>query len=385
MARDATLEPGRQGYSKVIIWSLISILVLGAVPFFTVSSSQTVLEIENEAPVASAGDDITGYLVNEKITLDGTGSTDEDLDNCTWIWESTTHPDITVTPLNDSTPSFTIEDEGTITFVLTLRDPQGLESQDQVDVIVEENQDPRITISSPSPSGMDGPFYEISTPIEFSANGTTDPEDRTLQYKWESNVSGQLSTRKFFMRKMTVLGWHRITLNVSDPNDGYSIEIFDIKVREDPEPPTARIFLKPSRPDLEYAKSEQITLDASGTIDPNTDDTLKTMNFTWRTNLSGGRILGYGAVLPVHLEEGHHNITLMVADLDDLEDEAWVNIEVYNQPPEAMISAPGMKLRGGVPTVNVSQPAEFTASLSSDPDDDELTFHWDFGDGAFET
>lgn len=385
LVRDATLEPEKTGYSKVIIWSLITILLVGAMPFLLGSSSQSTMEIENERPIADAGDDITGYLLNEEVTLDGTGSLDEEIENCTWSWESTTHPDITVSPPNSSNPSFIIADVGTITFLLTLRDPQDLSSTDQVDVIVEENQPPRVSISSPSPSGMDGPFYEISTPIEFSANGTTDPEDRPLSFNWSSNVSGQLSTKKFFTRTMSSLGWHRLTLNVSDPNDGYTVETFDIKVREDPEPPSARIFLKPSRPDLRYAKSEGITLDGTATIDPNTGDTQTTMNFTWRTNISGGMIIGYGAVLTTHLAEGHHNVTLDVLDTDGLEDSAWIGIEVFNNPPRAQISAPDIKLRAGVPTVNVSQPAEFIAGLSSDPDGDELTFHWDFGDGASET
>ncbi|MEA3559818.1 MAG: PKD domain-containing protein, partial [Candidatus Thermoplasmatota archaeon] len=154
-----------------------------------------------------------------------------------------------------------------------------------------------------------------------------------------------------------------------------------IKIREDLSPPEASIYLKPSRPTMEYLKSEFITLDGSQTIDANTGEQL---NFTWSTNLSGGIILGYGEELELKMDEGHHNITLLVVDSDGLEGISWVHITVLNTAPRALISTPGMKFRAGEPTVNVSEKASFSATLSSDQDMDELVFFWDFGDSTTE-
>jgi hypothetical protein len=297
---DITCETYTGRNSKVIIWSVSLLLLLTAITFFPISSSVSPLEGENLEPQVDAGDDILDLLMNEVATLNGTASIDEDLFNCTWNWESTTHPNITFLPDNSSTPSFTITDEGTITIRLTITDPFGLGSTDEVDVIVTENQPPKIIIASPPPSGSEGPFYVISDPVEFSANGTNDPEDRELTYRWTSNRTAvTLSSEKYFSIGLDDLGRHTITLNVSDPNGGSSQENVSILVREDPDPPVANIYLKPSRADLRYGKSEIITFDGSGTTDSNTFDTLQSMNFTWATNISSGKVIGWGPVIEV--------------------------------------------------------------------------------------
>ncbi len=353
---------------------LLVLLALSAVAV-PPSGSGSIFQ-ENEPPVADAGQDMTGVLENDVVSLNGSASTDEDIENCTWVWESTTHPNITVTPSNSSTPSFTVPEAGTIVFRLNLTDPHGLYSTDDVRVVVDENSDPDPMIASPPPSGPDGPFIQISTPIEFSANGSADPEGRELSYRWSSNLSGQLSTSKYFTTTLGVLGWHRITLNVSDPNGGWARESVDIKIREDMLPPEASIYISPSRPSKEYLKSEVITLDGRQTTDPNTDEIL---NFTWRSNVSD--LLGYGEVLEVSLGEGYHNISLQVVDSDDLQSIDWIHIRIVNTPPRAFISTTEMKFRDGDPTVNVSEEAFFSAYTSSDDDGDDLEFLWEFGDG----
>ncbi|MGA1872647.1 MAG: PKD domain-containing protein [Thermoplasmatota archaeon] len=336
-----------------------------------------------DPPVADAGDDITGHLLNDVVMLNGSGSSDEEIELCTWEWESTTHPEIVASPENSSTPTFTVTVEETITFQLTLTDPAGQFSIDTVDVIVEANEPPRITIASPSPTGSEGPFYERSRPIEFSANGTSDPEgrDEELTYLWTSNVSGQLSTQRFFTTVIPDLGWHRITLKVDDLNGGSSEEVLDIRIREDPFSPEASIFIRPTRSDLRYGKSELITFDASSTKDANSFDTIDTLNFTWMTDLPADTILGYGPIVQAALIEGVHNITLEVEDTDGLTDRDWIIIESFNSPPEADIRAVDIRLRASVPTLNESEAGEFSASRSSDPDGDELDYGWDFGDG----
>ncbi|MGA1792693.1 MAG: PKD domain-containing protein [Thermoplasmatota archaeon] len=340
-----------------------------------------------EPPVADAGDDITGVLMNDIVMLNGSRSSDEELELCTWEWESTTHPEIEVSPANSSTPTFTVSVVGTITFQLTLTDPSGQFSVDTVDIIVDVNEPPRITIGSPAPTGSEGPFYMRSTPIEFTANGTSDPEGRDAQltYRWTSNVSGQLSTKRYFKAVLTELGWHRITLRVEDGNGGSSEESLDIKVREDPFAPQVSISVRPSRTDLRYGKSELVTLDASGTKDANSFDTIKTMNFTWRTDLPAPVVIGYGPVVSTTFQEGPHNITLEVEDTDGLTDSDWINIWSFNRPPEAIIKTVGIKLRGSLPTLNESEAGEFSAALSSDPDGDDLKYQWDFGEGSTAT
>jgi PKD repeat protein len=83
-------------------------------------------------------------------------------------------------------------------------------------------------------------------------------------------------------------------------------------------------------------------------------------------------------------EEGHHSLRVVldemnkVRETDEGNNEATVEFEVEeyweNRPPKAD--------GGNDRTGYVGQPVLFTAMYSSDPDDDELTYTWDYGDGT---
>ncbi len=368
----------RPGKGKVsvrtipLFLAITALLFTAIIPLNSIGSEEGAPFIDNLPPVADAGEDITSVLLNEIVVLNGSGSTDEELENCTWEWTSTSHPSITLENGNSSMPHFTVEyEDTTIMFELKLIDPQGLNSTDEVQVTVDENQDPRARIQLPLPSG--DPYIEGSV-MEFTANGTSDTETETdlLSYDWRSNVSGYLSDQIFFHMALWDLGWHKISLNVSDPNGGWGVDEVEILVRETPMEPIAEInkLILKKYPSKFYQKGEVITLDGSRTTDPNL---VEELNLTWRTNLSGGRVLGYGEKLNVTLAEGIHNITLTAADLDELTSVDWVVIEVRNRPPVAIIYGPGM--------VNVSEGAIFRTDLSYDPDGDELEFTWYFEGG----
>ncbi len=368
----------RPGTGKVslrtipLFLAITALLFTAIIPLNSVGSEEGTPFADNLPPVADAGEDVTGALMNDLVVLNGSASTDEELENCTWEWTSTSHPSITLENGNSSMPSFTVEyEDTTIVFELKLIDPQGSNSTDDVQVIVDQNLDPRASIQLPLPSG--DPYVE-GTVMEFTANGTTDQETDTalLLFDWRSNVSGYLSDRIFFHTALWDLGWHTISLNVSDPNGGWDMAEVEILIRETPMEPIAEInkLTLKKYPTKFYLKDEVIALDGSRTTDPNNEDDL---NLTWRTNLSGGRILGYGEKLNITLEEGIHNITLMATDLDSLTSVDWVDIEVRNRPPVAIIYGPGI--------VNVSEEATFRTSLSYDPDGDELEFTWYFEGG----
>lgn len=367
-------RPGTGGVSIKTIPLLLAItalLLTAIVPLNSVGSEGAPF-VENLPPAADAGEEITGALMNDIIVLNGSASTDEDLENCTWEWTSTSHPSIVLENGNSSIPSFTVEHEDTtIVFELKLIDPQGLNSTDEVQVIVEMNQDPRARIQLPIPSG--DPYVE-GTVMEFTANGTSDTETHSdlLSYDWRSNVSGYLSDQIFFHRALWDLGWHTISLNVSDPNGGWDVAEVEILIRETPMEPIAEInkLILKKFPTKFYLKDEVITLDGSRTTDPNIEDEL---TLIWRTNLSSGEVLGYGEKLNVTLEEGIHNITLTATDLDELTAIDWVHIEVRNRPPVAIIHGPEI--------VNVSEEATFKTDLSYDPDGDEIQFTWYFEGG----
>lgn len=341
---------------------------------------------DNEPPVADAGADYSDVLLNEVHMLDGSNSTDEDIENCTWLWECTSHTGVEIQDSDSPVAFYTVFTEEPIVFRLTVTDPEGLWDTDEIRVTPAINNDPVLDTLSilPADSGPEGPFYEIGTPVEFNATSVTDAESslEELSFSWSSDVPGEgaFPAEPAFFRKMNILGWHNITLAVSDPNGGHSELVKRIYVREDPLPPTASFTIWPIR--SVYDKGEKITLDASATSDPNSFDTLETMNFTWSTNLTGGRVLGYGCTLDISAEEGDQNISLEVTDADGLRSTAWEHLLVVNQPPSAVITTPGMGERNGVRTVNVSQTASLSGWMSSDPNGDRLEYLWDLGDGS---
>mgnify|MGYP002394882614 CR=1 FL=1 len=340
------------------------ILFISSITVGTTGETSEPLQ-ENLPPTADAGDDIGGILINDLVEMDGSNSTDEDVDNCSWEWTCTSHPWVEITDSESPIAYFTANFTGEVEFTLTVEDPQGLNSTDDLIVTVDENSDPEPEIHAPLPSG--DPYIQ-GTPIEFSANGSRDPEGRELSFMWKSNVSGDLSQNKFFHTLLDELGWHTIILNVSDPNGGWAIDEVGIYIREPMIEPEA--FFSDLRE--MYYKGDIIKLDGSLSYDGNEGDTL---NFTWRTNLTE-EVLGYGPIINVTLDEGYHNISLLVTDMDGLTDMYWDHILVKNRLPIAVIDAPSI--------VNVSQEARLSGFRSLDPDGDELEYLWEFGDGGSE-
>ena len=76
---------------------------------------------------------------------------------------------------------------------------------------------------------------------------------------------------------------------------------------------------------------------------------------------------------------GNKTVTLTVSD-GNASDSASITVTVTtttpNRPPTAVIS-------GGNKTVNINSSVSFDGSSSDDPDDDNLTYTWSFGSGAY--
>lgn len=367
------------GRGYLIPFLIISLLVV-SIPLYS-----DVAYGANEAPFADAGEDIADVLLNEVHMLDGSNSTDEDLGNCTWLWECTSHTDVDITNSDQPIASFTVFTEEQITFQLTITDSEDEFDTDEILVTPKINEDPSMDTGSilPMDTGAEGPFYEISIPIEFNATSVTDFESTRdqLTFTWSSDVSGEGSfpSTAAFTRTMINLGWHNITLTVDDPNGGSAQIVKLIKVREDQAAPIAKMAVFPIR--SIYDKGEVLTLDATRTEDINSFDDMETMNFSWTSNITGMEMIGYGAVLDFVPVEGYSNITLTVTDTDGLTSTAYQHIQVINQAPTAEITTPEMAYRGTMRTVNVSQLGSFSGFRSIDPNNDELQFVWDFGDG----
>jgi PKD repeat protein len=143
----------------------------------------------NWPPEANAGQD---HYVSEGtlVTLNGTGSRDEEGDAFTYQWSlvSSTGPAVTLSSTTSATPSLATISGGSYTFMLTVTDAQGASSSDTVNVQVYD--------VSPQVSATGGALDEGST---FTSSGSfTDPGVNT----WTARVNYGDNT-----------GWQPLVLN----------------------------------------------------------------------------------------------------------------------------------------------------------------------------
>jgi PKD repeat protein len=112
------------------------------------------------------------------------------------------------------------------------------------------------------------------------------------------------------------------------------------------------------------AEGRTVTFDASASSDPDGDD----LTYTWDFG-DGNR--GDGEVVEHTFDEaGTYDVHMSVSD-GDTKDTVYKSLSVENAAPSATFEA----------TSNGTE-AYFDADESTDPDDSNLTYTWDFGDGT---
>jgi K319L-like, PKD domain len=146
-------------------------------PFNACSTASVTITVAapNHTPVANAGADQTvnsGALVS----LDGTGSTDPDLDPLTFAWTQTAGPSVTLSGANTATPSFTAPTgPATLTFQLQVCDPFNACSTDSVTITV-----------NGTPTANAGADQTVVSGATVNLNGTasSDPDGDALTFAW---------------------------------------------------------------------------------------------------------------------------------------------------------------------------------------------------------
>ena len=93
---------------------------------------------DTKSPVADAGDDVE-VEPGAQVTLDGSGSSDPNGDRLTFAWTQTAGETVTLSGTDRARLSFTAPaTPGSLTFRLTVTDPDGLSDTDEVTVLVGE-------------------------------------------------------------------------------------------------------------------------------------------------------------------------------------------------------------------------------------------------------
>ncbi|GJM63802.1 glycoside hydrolase family 48 protein [Persicobacter diffluens] len=116
-----------------------------------------------------------------------------------------------------------------------------------------------------------------------------------------------------------------------------------------------------------------VQFDGSESYDPNEGDSL---TYFWEFGDGGSS----NEISPSYIFEmaGTYTTTLTVTDIAGLSDTAALSIQVKTPGNEAPVAAFSASPESGMAPLSVT----FDASASSDPNGDELTYQWNFGDGT---
>ena len=141
--------------------------------------------------------------------------------------------------------------------------------------------------------------------ITLDGSGSSDPNNDIASYEW-FNGNQSLGTGVNLAVNLPV-GSNTITLVVTDQMNNSDQDTVVITVNAGPQAPTANAGADQVVIDTDNNGIETITLDGSGSSDPDND----IANYEW---FNGNQSLGTGANLAVNLPIGSNTITLVVTD-----------------------------------------------------------------------
>jgi hypothetical protein len=230
----------------------------------------------NRPPIADAGSDLT---VNEAetVTLNGSGSTDPDGDPLTYQWGQVAGTSVLLNAADPIRPTFSaplvVAGGETLTFLLTVADGKGHQSDDFVNVTV-KNQN-RI------PSADAGPDQTVSefSIVKLDGSSSFDPDGESLTYSW-MQVGGQAVSLSNANQAITTFTAPSVVstdvmltfqLTVSDGID-VAANTVTVRVQNVNHAPTAD-----AGPDRSVEEGSVVIFDATHSSDPDGD----ALNYAW--------------------------------------------------------------------------------------------------------
>lgn len=279
--------------------------------------------------------------------------------------------------------------EGTYSVSLKVRDGyHSVSEPDTITVIVYNNPpvaEPAIHSSTPSP-------IRPNTSVKFDGSDSWDPDDEDnstaiLNYTWTFQYGGEVTlygvTPTFTFSNTVYTEVYTVTLTVTDPFGEYDAKDLDVTVVNDR--PTAIPDIDnspPIRPDT------VVQFNGGGSYDDNGDGIA---NYSWDISYNNKYVENIYVKLygknPTYVFddvscETPVTVILNVTDIFGAKSTNSNNTMQFtiinNRPKDVEI------LQGDNVTVHVGYPVTLTGS-GVDPDDDDLYYSWDFGDGTTPT
>lgn len=149
---------------------------------------EVVFDVSNTPPIADAGDDQVADA-GERVTLDGSGSSDPDGDSLTFEWEQVGGVPVTLSAPDQEQTSFVAPNaDDVLEFELTVDDGRGGLAADRVKVQIQ-------SVSENVPPVADaGDDQIVDRNADVALNGTlsTDPEGLPLAYSWAQTAGPEV-------------------------------------------------------------------------------------------------------------------------------------------------------------------------------------------------
>ena len=323
----------------------------------------------NSPPAASAGLD-QAVNVGQTVMLDGSGSTDPNGDPLTYAWSFVSRPAGSVAALSNVAavqPTFVADVAGSYTVQLIVNDGQANSPPDTVLVTAAPAQN----LPPVANAGLDQ-AVNVGQTVTLNGSGSTDPNGDPLTYAWSfvsrpagsaAALSNVAAVQPTFVAD--VAGSYTVQLIV---NDGQANSPPDtVLVTTGNLPPVANAGL-----DQAVNVGQTVTLNGSGSTDPNGDPLTYAWSFVSRPAGSAAALSNVAAVQPTFVADvaGSYTVQLIVNDGQ------------ANSPPDTVIiSAAAGNLRptanaGPDQTVTVGTTVTLDGSASSDPEGHALTYRW---------
>jgi len=224
----------------------------------------TVKDVNNQLPVADAGNNVTITLPNNTVNVDGTASYDPDGTITAYKWTKVSGAAATIAQPNAATSTISGLVAGVYVFELTVTDNNNSTASAQVTVTVNEVNKP--------PVANAGNNVTITLPTSTAQLNGTASTGSIVSYKW-AKVSGPAATiaspgaARTAINGMVTAGTYVFELTVTDENNAsakarVTVTVKDMPVANDPPLADAGID-RTVNPAQGY-----VTLDGSASNDP---------------------------------------------------------------------------------------------------------------------
>ena len=337
----------------------------------------------NIGPTANAGSP-QSVAGGSSVSLDGSASTDGDGDTLTYQWTQTGGPAVTLAGDTTLTPSFTAPPRAigqqTLTFSLVANDGHVNSAADSVDIIIPANQPP--VANAGNTQNVAG-----GAAVSLDGSASSDPDGDPLNFFWTQisgppvTLTGSNSATPSFVAPASTSNVQTLVfrLTVADPFDASNSSTVDIIIAAN-QPPIAD-----AGPDQSVAGNSNVTLDGSGSSDPEGDP----INYSWvqtggpAVTLNNSSSVGPNFAAPAG-NATNQTLTFqltvndntsrpvgggnLIAGPSPQQDTVEVTI-LANNPPVADAGTDQGPIDSG-------QTVALDGTASSDPEDDNLTYSW---------